>query len=395
MPLLPPKNSLDYNPDSTVSASKKLKTIALERMKNPLLDPDQSVLSTLDNQKNLGANVERLIDIAGLFHSTILRIQNTLSARFGRGLSGGAPPALSPAQVIADYNRNSYANRLQQSGSRFVPFHDDDSRNSTATPASSGDIDFDGDDGDDDGTVSTSRPTGRQMTIFAGEGNWSSLMFSLISLTRRMNIIVSSNIKPFITRLTSKQVQSISSIYLMVRSSYNDIIRPLSRRDVGAVSDPFTGVTRTPNPSNVFRQVGFDNIEQELVRQNQYADEILNTFDTARKELLLNLTVVINSWRQNTATGQQTEMGEELERDFQQTAARNKDLYIAQQRQATGIGEGQEGAGRKPRGRPRKDTMSQTLVGCGRNFYGEKINDSRDIPTIWRSYKDCPTKYLL
>jgi hypothetical protein len=36
-----------------------------------------------------------------------------------------------------------------------------------------------------------------------------------------------------------------------------------------------------------------------------------------------------------------------------------------------------------------------TMVGSGRNFYGEPVNNSRDLPTIWRNYRDCTTKYLL
>jgi len=36
------------------------------------------------------------------------------------------------------------------------------------------------------------------------------------------------------------------------------------------------------------------------------------------------------------------------------------------------------------------------LQGAGRNFYGKKINNTRDIPTVYsRSIKNCPTKYLL
>ena len=190
----------------------------------------------------------------------------------------------------------------------------------------------------------------------------------------------------------------------MVRSSYDDITRPLVRRTEDPVArqligesmrDPFTGVRRIANP-NVFQEVGFGNVEQNLMRQNQNGDEILVTFDTARRELLLSLTVIINSWKQNTPTGQQTELGEELERDFQQTATRNRDLYINLEREANEDDSAIIGSGRKPRGRPRKkDTMTMTMVGSGRNFYGEPVYNSRDLPTIWRNYRDCPTKYLL
>jgi hypothetical protein len=36
-----------------------------------------------------------------------------------------------------------------------------------------------------------------------------------------------------------------------------------------------------------------------------------------------------------------------------------------------------------------------TMRGGGRNFYGEEISRSKDIPTIYGRYKDIPTKYLL
>ena len=42
------------------------------------------------------------------------------------------------------------------------------------------------------------------------------------------------------------------------------------------------------------------------------------------------------------------------------------------------------------------DAANRTLQGAGRNFYGKKINNTRDIPTVYsRNIKNCPTKYLL
>ena len=60
MPSLPRKNTLDYNPDSMVNASKKIRTIALENMKNPTLDPDQATLSSLDATRRLGDSIDTL-----------------------------------------------------------------------------------------------------------------------------------------------------------------------------------------------------------------------------------------------------------------------------------------------------------------------------------------------
>jgi hypothetical protein len=110
MPLLPKNNTLDYNPDATISASKKIKTIALERMKNPLEDPDQATLSTLDNQKNISSNFDRLLEMAGSFHNIVLRIQNILAptaptGRYyrrgrGRGKKGGSNGAVSSQELL-------------------------------------------------------------------------------------------------------------------------------------------------------------------------------------------------------------------------------------------------------------------------------------------------------
>jgi hypothetical protein len=43
-------------------------------------------------------------------------------------------------------------------------------------------------------------------------------------------------------------------------------------------------------------------------------------------------------------------------------------------------------------------TLPQTISmsGGGRNFYGEKLNDNPDVPTLYSDYvKNCPTRYLL
>jgi hypothetical protein len=153
MPLLPRKNTLDYNPDSTINASKKIRAIALERMKNPTEDPDQATLSTLDAQKSLGSNIDRLLEMASSFHTLILRIQNLLSPtgavrRRGGRMIGGAGEGDDVTLVSSDDSSSlsEYRNRLASDRGRFRRFYDDDSRNSTATPYSSpsGLPDFDG-----------------------------------------------------------------------------------------------------------------------------------------------------------------------------------------------------------------------------------------------------------
>ena len=409
MPQLPPKNSLDYNPNSIINASKKIRTIALERMKNPLEDPDQKTLSTLDRQKDLSSVFDRLLDMGGVFHSVVLRIQNLLAPTMGgcKGCRGGSNGTEDYSALWRD-TFDRLRERADQDAQRFSGRYRDDDRNSTATGStlpsrfySLGSSSYPSFDGDDDSMSDLTMPP-----VPKDDKNWTSLIFYLITITRRMNIIVSSNIKPSISKLTSNQIDILKKIYLMVRSSYSDITMPLSRRIQDPVSrqftgdvmtDPFSGVVRNPN-LNVPYVFGYGNVEENLMRQNEYGDEILNTFNQSREELLLNLTVIINSWKQNTPTGQQMEFSEKLQADFIDTAQDNRNLYT--RLQGNNLNDDDSGVlfvgnGRKPRGRPRKN-KNATLIGNGRNFYGDKINNSRDIPSLFSgAMRDCPTKYLL
>ena len=492
MPQLPRKNSLDYNPDATVAASKKLTAIALERMKNPLEDPDQATLSTLNAQRNLGESVSSLEELAGQYHSLVLRMGNLLLGNIkfvgdwdGMGRKGkkkgGAReetfltsmyPLSVSSSSSSSVRSDEYRRRLAADRGRFRQFYDDDSRNSTATPASSRGVPiYPYDDpsetyiDDDDNSTLPSRPStvyddgipdidpdapfapvAKRASEDRSGATFNSLIFPLIQVTRRMNILINSKIKPAISALSSSQIKRMNDIYQMVSTSYNDVVRPQNRRDFRmgfeGRKDPFTGQVYRPN-AYLQESFGNNSLEQQLIQFNQFGDEMLGTWDIERKNLLLNLTVVINSWKQNTPTGQQTAFNEDITRSFQQTASRlgkkaelvdslqrgvgypdvNKLVGEAEDLESVGdnfknINQGipyepipddrviQElrqydkkgnliGQGRKVRGRPKKDTMTMTLVGSGRNFYGEQIDNSRDIPTIWRSYKDCPTKYLL
>jgi hypothetical protein len=196
----------------------------------------------------------------------------------------------------------------------------------------------------------------------------------------------------------------------MVRNSYNDVVFPDTRR-ARTNADPFTKtklpVTRPDprilNPDFVGRRAS--DLEEAIIDQNQFGDEILSVWNKERQNLLLNLTTIINSWRQNTPSGQQTEFSEDVNRSFQDTATRlgKKAELVEAQGQPPYPGFNYQdvaglesvGAGRKPRGRPRK-TGAMTLIGNGRNFYGDQINHSRDLPTIFSgALRNCPTKYLL
>ena len=464
MPSLPRKNTLDYNPDSMINASKKMSVIALENMKNPTLDPDQATLSTLDATRRLGDSIDTLDYLAGLFHSAVLRIQNLVAPVVGAGRKVGGGPkkkraepvsgidaVISPNKAFGDsssssgsssvyslsdlggytgYNRRLEA--LKDQRNRFSGNFEIGDQNPQARSVSSGSsgslyppssvssgsastrflYDPMNDRsvsalGDDTTLTGYAYNRGRDFESDAGSSDprsvdvgeydntsWVASIFYLIQLTRKMDILVVSKIKPATNSLTQSQVDKLNDIYRLVKTSYDDITDPFTRRR-GKSTDPYTRVERNIDEGRAY---GMTNIEEHLIRQNEYGDEIINTFNSERKKLLLDITVVVNSWKQNSATGQQTEMAEDLTRDYENTAGRNRQLYVdtdIPNPQGGGGGDqdqvGFEGAGRR---RSKKNGRSY-LLGAGNNFYNEKIDDSRDIPCLLSSIKNCPTKYLL
>ena len=454
MPLLPKKNSLDYNPDALINASKKITAIALERMKNPLEDPDTATLSTMEASKVLDESIMKMEDLAGQFSSILLRLNNISSATtLGSGRKkGGAKKTKGKPKLILDevivgdapddeltpyargeISRREFDRRLAMDRNRFRGFNPDDERNSQARSdnseityrlddessyaplvdrgsykpllGSTGTLTDDsfsyGDPYDygDDSSIASSR-----ISRIGREGkDWTSLIFYLIQLTRKMDMIVVSRIRPVIKNLSQPQIQKLNDIYIMIFNSYNDLIEPFGRRIFAGdkFKDPITKVIRNPNPNALqdYRR-NFD-ITPYVIAKNEYGDEILNTFNTERQKLLLDLLVVINAWKQNTPSGQQVQFNEIIQKDFDKTLAKNRDLYninegvrVGEDPDAMFVGEGMVGEGRAKR-RPKKKTGAMNLVGCGRNFYGEVINNSADIPTIWSNVRDCPTKYLL
>ena len=483
MPSLPRKNTLDYNPDSLINASKKMSVIALENMKNPTLDPDQATLSTLDATKRLSSTIDTLDYLAGLFHSAVLRIQNLVAPVVGAGrkVGGGkgdkkkrAEPVsgidavVSPnknkrndtssssgsssvyslsdwsdigrGDVVAQYQRRLQAVKDQQgrfsdrfreigdqnpqarnvsgssssSGSLYPPSSVSSGSSSSKPPrGSSSRFVYDPMNdvsvsalGDDTTLTGYAYNRGRDFDSDAGSSDigvdtegydnksWVASLFYLIQLTRKMDILIVSKIKPTTNSLTQAQIVKLGDIYKLVKTSYDDITDPFTRRR-GKTTDPYTRVERNVDEGRAY---GMTNIEEHLIRENEYGDEIINTFNSERKKLLLDITVVVNSWKQNSPTGQQAEMAEDLTKDYEMTADRNRQLYVdtdVPNPQGGGGGDqdqvGVEGAGR----RRYKKTGRSYLLGAGNNFYNEKIDNSRDIPCLLSSIRNCPTKYLL
>jgi hypothetical protein len=399
MPSLPRKNTLDYNPDSMVNASKKIRTIALENMKNPTLDPDQATLSTIDATRRLGDSIDTLDYLAGLFHSAVLKIQNLTAPAVGSGRKVGGGPKKKILTSVGSVDSDSgvvdgYNTRLQELKDqrnrftdRFLEIGSQNPQARSIPPSVGFGLNF-----DDEMEYPSS--AGDMVGVEQYDNtSWVASIFYLIQLTRKMDILVVSKIKPNSNSLSQAQITKLGDIYKLVKTSYDDITDPFTRRR-GESTDPYSRVERNINEKRAY---GMTNIEEEFIRQNEYGDEIINTFNSERKKLLLDITVVVNSWKQNSATGQQTEMAEDLTKDYETTAGRNRQLYIATDtpNPQAGGGDGDYnpvGAGRMSRS---KKSGRLHLLGAGNNFYGEKIDNSNDIPCLLSSIKNCPTKYLL
>lgn len=422
MPLLPTRNNLDYNPNSIVNASKTIKSIALENMKNPILDPDMKTLSSMDAERNLKSNLELLgkllidvdTDLLRLAQISGSSIATGFADMMGSGMCGGVgssagsdmgigalftqPPRprgrpkgsknkaprqpkltafnLSQGQRTIPTLFSQMANRTPsvssgsviqrriQAQQRFQPTLTPIPTNPQARPFG----DPDDSDPDDDAsslpssasslasrTNRSSTRSGTAVYVPQASFNINSLQYQLTSIIlglnskiQKMDFFLNSRIKPAYRKLDASQQAFLAKFLQTIYGLYNGTFREVGQ---GAYITDYS-----------------NNLEQFISNEVEAGDNLLATLKRNIDKLILDTTIVLNASKQLSRDGGDTSVNTELTDNYA--------LQLA----------GFAGAGRKPRGK---------MMGCGRNFYGETINTSRDIPTIRRSYQDCPTKYLL
>ena len=165
---------------------------------------------------------------------------------------------------------------------------------------------------------------------------------------------MNSRVRPAIFSLTAEQISKATEIYEMVKTSYNDVIYPDTRR------------ARKDRSFRLLPRERFGDLEEAIIEQNEFGDEILSLWNTEINNLLLNLTTIINSWKQNTPTGQQISFNDKINKSFQNTATRlgrKAELVDAEgqppyagfnyKREITELQPSLDGSGRK-KGRPKK-----------------------------------------
>lgn len=418
MPLLPRRNNLDYNPNSIVNASKMIKNIALENMKNPVLDPDMKTLSAMDAEKNLKNNLEMMeqmfidieSDLTKLSQFTGSNIARQFQAMVGSGMYGGAgstksddsgyaglsglaglftqqkprgrpkgsknkpAPAPAPASkgsMLSFVTRTPSASTVFQrreqglirQPARFQPTLQPYATNSQAIPYG----DPDDSDPDDDtaslpssasnynsrtnrsarsgSSIASSQIEDEAYNPFSVKTVISNLIIDINRKIQRLDFFFNSRIKPAYRKLTASQQEFLANFLKTIYGLYNNVFRSSKRGS--------------------YIEMGFGDLETFIINRVDNGDELLQNLKKSIDKLILDLSIGLNASKQFSTDGSTTVNTEDVD---------NYALKLA----------GFVGAGRKPR-----------MTGCGRNFYGEKINNSRDIPTIRRSYQDCPTKYLL
>lgn len=404
MPLLPKRNNLDYNPNSIINASKTLKTIALENMKNPLIDPDMKTLSTMDAEKNLDVNLASLGQMYEELQSTFRKLEFAFGITiqipaelqgYGRMRGGaeGEEKKKAPVELIIEEGEEEIIPRprgrprgsknkprpslamvapegsIKSSGSypsissRYSSNLVSSSGNSQAVPFS------DPEDPDDESSYYPSSVSSRSRTRTTRSGrsiplpeeesvkevsikpSISNVILTAISQIQKMNFFLVSRIKPVFRKLDAKQQGFLGDLQNKFSNLYSEIFR-------------------TPVKSKSMSLYG--NLENIVIGKIDNGDELLQYLKRTIDEFLLNLTIVFNASRQESGID---------------TPLSPADYYVLSLAGFTGDpreGKIPEGSGRKPR-----------MTGCGRNFYGDVINQTRDIPSIRRSYQNCPTKYLL
>jgi hypothetical protein len=388
MPSLPKNNNLEYNPNSDFYASKQLKKIALQNMKDPLKDIDIKVLSKMDAQKNLKSSLEEfqlmytdvqndLIKLSQYANSTILKgaggpgsgrppgaknrpksasAFTSIAAPIGVrqtpsvgspsvGPPLGTPTAGSPVPLF-----NPIINTPPGTPSGSSSSSSSAASSPAATPYSFGSLFGPPSTGRRAATPGLPGTPGGVTRTFIAEPRittiLSNLLVSLINKLQKMDMLVVSKIKPAVKKLDAEQQFLIGNILKAIFKIYPDNFQTLLRPGV----DP-----STPHAS----------LEGYIENSISNGDEILELLKRTLDKLIVNLTICLNAAKQLSTKEGQTTISTEPEED-----------YVLE---LTGF----VGAGR------------QQCSGGGRNFYGQVINNSNDIPSIRKSYQNNPTKYLL
>jgi len=418
MPQLPTKNTLDFAPDSIISASKKLSVVQSSQMKDAQ-DTDATlrpVKDANDTKREMGRFVDKISEIGDLFnfirtvtarygYLTLGMIDQELADReegAGRAhlarLYGGMDPSeeglssmsnlgifKQPAQrgrprkkpeFIIESDTASEASPQPAKGNTktITDFFERLSKGTIEgdrmpTSASANDRsesrgqarsetrteDFDELEDSEGGDFDPSDSSSSSSSSFTSDSNGSPRGYPGEPPTL-IEKNPSIRIVDAILRAT-KLMREADRIALVLKD-YKQYLDPNDINDLKASYQVLI------KKWDEFKQpiAGFD-LFTRLSHEIDFVDDMLKILNDERKKLMMDILILVNSYTASVLPSFDPDR-------LLQPVANVLDTYGA------------------------VNQVSEAF-GAGRNFYGKTINTSRDIPNIYGARQSCPTKYLL
>ena len=402
MPQLPNRNTLDYTPDSIISASKRISIVQSSQMKDA--NETSASLRPVKDSNETKAEVAKFTEIISTIADTFNDLRRLTIDKGNQGLSelaneeldreegagrqlvsrlyGGMPTktkqtATKGSATITDYFQK-VSNRSDPRRPSVPEFHERaESRGQSRSSAREHDFDelYDAeggdddpnpeDDDDDDEDDESDDDTGlseisRDESSMSGERQFiqpapatlsikDQIVARLIRATKLMREADMSvgRLKDASRYLTDADIEEL-------KMAYNILIKKWE-----ALQYPFSGVREGIPYSG-----GYDFFEliSQLV---DFSANILKVLNDERKKLMMDILIVVNSYNANESLNPSFDPA-----TLVQPVKNVLDDYGTENRIAS-------------------------VIGSGRNFFGKKINEARDIPNIYGRHQACPTKYLL
>lgn len=400
MPQLPNRNTLDYTPDSIISASKRISIVQSSQMKDA--NETSASLRPVKDSNETRAEVAKFTEIISTIADTFNDLRRLSIDKGNQGLYelaneeldreegagrqlvsrlyGGMPTktktsATKGSATITDYFQK-VSNRSDPRRPSVPEFHErSESKGQARSSAREHDFDelYDAEGGDDDPNPEDDDDDGEddededEVIDFRGGDDDGDDQFNLPDNDLRFSIkdqVIARLIRA--TKLMREADMSVgrlkdASRYLTdadieeLKMAYNILIKKWE-----SLQYPYSGVREGISYSG-----GYDFFEliSQLV---EFSANILKVLNDERKKLMMDILIVVNSYNAN----------ESLNPSFDPATLVQPVKNVLDDYGTENI-------------------IAASVIGSGRNFFGKKINEARDIPNIYGRHQACPTKYLL
>jgi hypothetical protein len=423
MPQLPKRNTLDFAPDSIISASKKMSVVQSSQMQDAM-DTD-ATLRPVKNTNETKREMGRFLDTIGEWGDTInaiigiarrmgvndlnQQIADEFNRQEGAGrahlarLYGGMDPDPSgkaprgrpkkkkdiefdiveepqvassskPVRTIIDFferaskgteeprhpNASAFAERGESKGQARSSVRSDDFDEMLDEEGG----DLDPEDPSDSSSSSASSISSR--SSYYGDSD-------------SLGPIEAPAENETLNRPASALIQYILRATRLLRdadrlvSTLRDNKQYLSGGDIEEFKVAYNVLINQWKKLGSGADLGGFNFFDALTEQVEFGGEMLKVLNDERKKLMMDILILVNSYNANESL-QPAFDPTRLVQPVKNVLSNYGEPNIATQKGFFPVPE---------------------VVGAGRNFYGKTINETKDIPTIWGARQSCPTKYLL